>query len=117
MIKHPLRYKDLLKQQLNLGVNCRQMQRLKVNPFPLSAMKLSSLAEDIRAKTREASQSTNLDVQEVLGINKVLETIHGELVNNTTKLTVINERKKKESKKLKEVEEDPTYSEEQGSYI
>ena len=93
------------------------MQRLKVNPFPLSGMKLSSLAEDIRAKTREASQSTNLDVQEVLGIDKVLETIHGELVNNTTKLTVINERKKKESKKLKEVEEDPTYSEEQGSYI
>ena len=112
-----MRYKDLLKQQLNLGVNCRQMQRLKVNPFPLSAMKLSSLAEDIRAKTREASQSTNLDVQEVLGIDKVLETIHGELVNNTTKLTVINERKKKESKKIKEVEEDPTYSEEQGSYI
>ena len=80
-------------------------------------MKLSSLAEDIRAKTRETSQSTNLDVREVLGIDKVLETIHGELVNNTTKLTVINECKKKESKKLKEVEEDPTYSEEQGSYI
>ena len=80
-------------------------------------MKLSSLAEDISAKTREASQSTNLDVRDVLGIDKVLETIHGELVNNTTKLTVINERKKKESKKLKKVEEDSTYSEEQGSYI
>ena len=56
-------------------------------------------------------------MREVLGIDKVLETIHGELVSNTTKLTVINERKKKESKKLKEVEEDPTYSEEQGSYV
>ena len=42
-----------------------------------------------------------------------LQSLQGELVNNISKLTEINERIKKESKKLKEVEDDPTYSEEQ----
>ena len=42
-----------------------------------------------------------------------LQTIHGELVNNTSKLTEVNERIKRDRKKLKEVEDDPTYSEEQ----
>ena len=74
---------------------------------------LSSLAEDIHAKTREALQNTDLDMRELLGINKALQTIQSELVNNTSKLTEINERIKKESKKIKEVQDDPTYSEEQ----
>ena len=33
-----------------------------------------------------------------LGIDKALETIQGELVNNTPKLTEINERMKKRAK-------------------
>ena len=37
----------------------------------------------------------------------------GELVNNESNLTEINEGIKKDSKKLKQVEDDPTYSEEQ----
>ena len=52
-------------------------------------------------------------MREFLGIDKALQTIQDELVNNTSKLTEINERIKKESKKLKEVENDSTYSEEQ----
>ena len=35
------------------------------------------------------------------------------LVNNTSKLIEVDERIKKESKKLKEVEDDPTFHEEQ----
>ena len=73
---------------------------------------LSSLAEDIHVKTREASQNTDLDMREFIGIDKALQTIHGELVNITLNLTEINERIKRDSKKLKEVEDDPTYSEE-----
>ena len=42
-----------------------------------------------------------------------LQTIHGELVNNTSKLTEINERIKRDRKKLNQVEDDPIYSEEQ----
>ena len=73
---------------------------------------LWSLVEDINVQTREASQNTNLDM-EFLGINKALQSIEGELLNNTSKLTDINKRIKRDSKKLEEVENDPTYSDEQ----
>ena len=73
---------------------------------------LWSLVEDINVQTREASQNTNLDM-EFLGINKALQNIEGELLNNTSKLTDINKRIKRDSKKLEEVENDPTYSDEQ----
>ena len=49
-------------------------------------------------------------MQEFLGINKAIQ---GEVVNNASKLTEINESMKKGGKKLKELEDDPTYSEEQ----
>ena len=48
-----------------------------------------------------------------LGIEKALQSIQGELLNNTSKLTEINKRIDKDSKKLEEVENDPTYSDEQ----
>ena len=75
---------------------------------------LSSLVEGIHIKTREVSQQTDLfDVQEFLAIDKALQSIQGELVNNTSKLTEINKRIKRDTKKLQEVENDPTYSDEQ----
>ena len=74
---------------------------------------LSSLVEDIHIKTREASQNTDLDMREVLGIDKALQNIQGELLNNTSKLTEINKRIDRDTKKLQEVENDPTYSDEQ----
>ena len=74
---------------------------------------LLSLVEDIHIKTWEASQNTDLDMLEFLGIDKALQNIQGELLNNTSKLTEINKRIKKDTKKLEEVENDPTYSDEQ----
>ena len=50
---------------------------------------------------------------EFLGIHKALQSMQGELLNNTSKLTEINKRIKRDSKKLEEVENDPTYSDEQ----
>ena len=44
---------------------------------------------------------------------KVLQSIQGELLNNTSKLTEINKRIKRDTKKLEEVENDPTYTDEQ----
>ena len=52
-------------------------------------MKLLSLAEDIHVKTREAFQNTDLDKLELLGIDKALQTIQAELVNDISKLTGI----------------------------
>ena len=74
---------------------------------------LSSLVEDIHVKTREASQNAELDMREFLKIDKALQSIQGELLNNTSKLTEINKRIKRHTKKLEEVENDPTYSDEQ----
>ena len=50
---------------------------------------------------------------EFLGIDKALQRKKEELLNHTSKLIEINEHIKKEYQKLKEVENDPTYSEEQ----
>ena len=85
---------------------------LEMEDIPLKD--LSSLVEGIHIKTREVSQQTDLfDVQEFLAIDKALQSIQGELVNNTSKLTEINKRIKRDTKKLQEVEDDPTYSDEQ----
>ena len=54
-------------------------------------MEISSLPEDINVKKREASQNTNLDMREFLGIDKALWTIQGEIVSITSKLMEIEE--------------------------
>ena len=52
-------------------------------------------------------------MREFLGIDKALQSIQGELLNNTSKLTEINKSIKRDTKKLEEVGNDPTYSDEQ----
>ena len=81
---------------------------IQIESIPLG--ELSSLVENIHVKTRETSQNTDLDMREFLGIDKALQSIQGELLNNTSKLTEINKRIKRDTKKLEEVENDPTYS-------
>ena len=83
----------------------------KIESIPL--MELSPLLEDILVKTQEASYNIDLDMREFLGINKALQSIHGELSNNPSKLTEINKRIKRYTKKLEEVENDCTYSDKQ----
>ena len=65
------------------------------------------------ALTYFSSQKTDLDMRKFLGIDKALQSIRGELLNNTSKLTEINKRIERDTKKLKEVENDPTYSDKQ----
>ena len=76
-------------------------------------IKLLSLVEDIHVKRREASRNTDLDMREFWGIDKALQSIQGELLNNTSKLTEINKRIQRDTKKLEDVENDPTYSSKQ----
>ena len=75
---------------------------LEMESMPLE--ELSSLVEDIHAKTPEASQNTDLDMREFLGIDKALQSIQGELLNNTSKLAEIDKSIKRDTKKLEEVE-------------
>ena len=84
---------------------------LQMESIPLKGF--SSLTEDIHVKIREASQNTDLDMRELLGIKKGLQSIQGELLNNTSKLIEIDKHIKKDNKKLEEVENDPAYTDEQ----
>ena len=61
---------------------------LQMESIPLN--ELLSLIENIHVKTRETSQNTDLDMRELLGINKALQRIRGELLNSTSKLTEID---------------------------
>ena len=84
---------------------------IQMESIPL--WELLSLMEDIHVKTRKASQNTDFDKREFLGTDKALQSIQGELLNNTSKLTEINKRIKKDITKFEEVENDSTYSDEQ----
>ena len=52
-------------------------------------------------------------MREFLVIDKALQSIQGELLNNTTKLMGISRCIKRDTKKLQEVQNDPTYTNEQ----
>ena len=84
---------------------------LEMESIPLK--ELSYLVEDMHVKTREASQNTDLDMREFLGIHKALQGIQGEFLNNISKLTEIDKRIKRDTKKLQEVENDYIYTNEQ----
>ena len=71
---------------------------LQMESIPLRG--LSSLIEDIHTKTREASQNIDLDMPEFLGIDKAVQSIQGELVNNTSKLTEIDKHIQRDTEKL-----------------
>ena len=84
---------------------------LQMESIPLK--ELSSLAENTHVKARGASQNTDIDIREFLGINKVLQSIQGELLNNTSKLTEIDKCIKRDTKNSEEVKNDLIYTDEQ----
>ena len=95
---------NLLKNQLPTQTD--------IEMIPLSH--LSSVVEEIHTRTRQALQNTDLDLRELLGIDKVLQLINGELHNNTAKLSEVDKRITQDIRKLKQVEDDPqTFTEEQ----
>ena len=81
---------------------------VKMESIPMK--EFLSLVGNIHVETREASQNTDLDMQEFLGINKALQSMQGELLNKTSKLKEIDKPIKRDTKKLEEVENDPTYT-------
>ena len=89
-MKHHLFWRDLLRLQVNL--KSELPTDLQMESIPLKD--LSFLVEDIHIKTQEASQYTHLHMREFLAIDKFLQSIQGELLNNTTKLTEIDRRNK-----------------------
>ena len=104
----------LLERSLNAATKLKAglPTDLEMEDIPLKD--LSSLVEGIHIKTREASQQTDLfDMREFLAIDKALQSMQDELVNNISKLTEIDKRTETDTKKLLEVENDSTYTDEQ----
>ena len=63
---------------------------------------LSTITNDLHVAVKEASQNTDLDMREFLGIDKALQRIQGEIANNTGKITEIDQHIKREHDKLKQ---------------
>ena len=102
-----------LKRLLSAASNLKSKLPSDIEMESIPTENLSSLVEDIHAKTQEASKNTEFYMREFLGIDKALQSIQGELLNNTSKLTEINKRIKKDTKNLEEVENDCAYTDEQ----
>ena len=103
-IDRSIKAADLLKSEIPTQTD--------IETIPL--LDLSSVVEEIHIKTREASQNTDLDIREFLGIDKALQSINGELRNNTAKLFELDKRIKRDTAKLKEIEDNAEgFSEEQ----
>ena len=102
-----------LEKSFKAATKLRYGLRTDIEMKSIPLEELLSLVEDIHVKTREALQNTDLDMREFLGIGKVLQSIQGELLNSTSKLRELNKRIGKDTKKLKEVENDPLYSDQQ----
>ena len=102
-----------MERSFKAAIKLRRGLTTDIEMESITLEELSSLVEDIHVKTREASQNTDLVMPEFLGIDKTLQSIQGEPLNNNSKLTEINKRIKRDTKKLQEVENDPTHSDEQ----
>ena len=84
-----------LERSFRAAIKLRRELPTDIEMESIPLMELSSLVEDIHGKTQEASQNTDLSMRGFLGIDKALQSIQGELLNNTSKLTEINKRIKK----------------------
>ena len=71
---------------------------------------LSKLAEQVHAATREAATNTDFDIWEFIGIDKALQNMHDETVNNLAKLNELDKHLEKSLKKLEEIRDDATYA-------
>ena len=102
-----------LKRSISAGSKLRAELPTNLQMESISLKELSSLTEEIHIKTQEASQQSSLNMRGFWGINKALQSIQGELLNNTSKLTKIDKHIGRDTKKLEEVKNDLIYTDEQ----
>ena len=95
MLRFPTKSPPALERSFKNSTKHRRELLTDIEMESIPLLELLSLVKDIYNKTPEASRNSDLDILEFLGIDKASQTILGELVNNTSKLTDINERIKK----------------------
>ena len=74
---------------------------------------LSMRIHDVNVCIQKASKDTGLPVRELLALDKTLQRIQGQLANNVGKLGEIKKYIIKEEKKLKDIENDSSYTDQQ----
>ena len=74
---------------------------------------LNKRISDVDTSLQEASKDTGLPVRELLGLDKALQRFQGELANNVAKLDEVQTHIEMEKGKLREMENDSSYTDEQ----
>ena len=78
----------------------------------LKSMSNEKMFDSVDKITREIATNTSFDMREMMGLDQALQRLSGELKNNTSKLTEIDQHIEKERRKLEELQ-DTSYSDEQ----
>ena len=97
----------------------KQAHKLQdVTDLDMEEILLGNLLPKVDAVESELQRSSqDLPMRELLGLDKALTSIKGELANNIAKLGELNTRIKHEDQKLKDMLNDPSYTEEQAKEV
>ena len=90
----------LQKSSDNLKVVSKKVETVEMQDLGAAAGEASSSVETMETTFSEAGEPEQLPLRELRGLNKVLQTIRGELVNNLAKLTELDNHITREQKKL-----------------
>ena len=92
--------KALQKAADVLGPVSTKAENGKMQDQPAAAEEVSNIVETVETASSEAGEPEQLPLRELRGLNKVLQTIRGELVNNLAKLTELDNHITREQNKL-----------------
>ena len=109
----PERFKK--QKQAAMKLNDMLPTDLEMEEIPLKDLsrRISDVTSEIRRESADGSIIEYLPMREILGLDKALQRINGEMKNNVAKLAEIDKQIVKERDKLKEMENDPIYTDEQ----
>ena len=92
--------RDLQKVDKTLNVVSKKAETVEMQDLGAVAGEASSAVETMETTFSEASESEQLPLREIRGLDKALQTIRGELVNNLAKLTELDNHITREQNKL-----------------
>ena len=93
-----------LERSINSAKNLIESIPTDLEMQSMSTEQVVEQIPKIERMTREIAINTDLDMREMLGLDKALQRITGELQNNAAKLTEIDRQIEHEQGKLKEIE-------------
>ena len=83
------------------------LENIEMDNLEKTADNLDNFGVDLRRAANDSEMSDALPMRELLGLDKALQRIQGELANNMGKLTDLDKHIGRENRKLEEVENDP----------